>query len=71
METVDITKENIEKIGYLFPSCVVETIDENGKTKRVINFDILRQLLSESFCQGGAWIFFILLTHILSLLLPE
>ena len=26
---------------------------------------------SESFCQGGAWIFFILLTQILSLLLPE
>lgn len=25
----------------------------------------------ESFCQGGAWIFFILLTQILSLLLPE
>ena len=26
---------------------------------------------SESFCQGGAWIFFILLTQILPLLLPE
>ena len=26
---------------------------------------------SESFCQGGAWIFFILFTQILSLLLPE
>ena len=30
-----------------------------------------KQLTSESFCQGGAWIFFILLTQILSLLLPE
>ena len=29
------------------------------------------QVISESFCQGGAWIFFILLTQILSLLLPE
>ena len=29
------------------------------------------QRSSESFCQGGAWIFFILLTQILSLLLPE
>lgn len=30
-----------------------------------------RSVYSESFCQGGAWIFFILLTQILSLLLPE
>ena len=30
-----------------------------------------RSVSSESFCQGGAWIFFILLTQILSLLLPE
>ncbi|MBS5647347.1 MAG: hypothetical protein KHW67_07830 [Lachnospiraceae bacterium] len=29
------------------------------------------KVISESFCQGGAWIFFILLTQILSLLLPE
>ena len=28
-------------------------------------------VISESFCQGGAWIFFILFTQILSLLLPE
>ena len=28
-------------------------------------------LSSESFCQGGAWIFFILFTQTLSLLLPE
>jgi hypothetical protein len=31
----------------------------------------LKYVCSESFCQGGAWIFFILLTQILSLLLPE
>lgn len=30
-----------------------------------------RRESSESFCQGGAWIFFILLTQVLSLLLPE
>jgi hypothetical protein len=32
---------------------------------------LLINVISESFCQGGAWIFFILLTQILSLLLPE
>lgn len=30
-----------------------------------------RRESSESFCQGGAWIFFILFTQTLSLLLPE
>ena len=37
----------------------------------VISFFNYNPLSSESFCQGGVWIFFILLTQILSLLLPE
>ncbi len=37
----------------------------------VISFFNYNPLSSESFCQGGAWIFFILFTQILSLLLPE
>lgn len=52
METVDITKENIEKIGHLFPSCIVETVDEKGKTKKAVNFDMLRQILSDSVLEG-------------------
>ena len=31
LETPDLTAQNIEKIGALFPNCVTETVDENGK----------------------------------------
>ena len=37
-ETPDLTSENIEKIAALFPNCVTEMRDENGKLKRVVNF---------------------------------
>lgn len=46
MESVDMTAQNIEKIGSLFPNCITETIDENGKGKNVINFELLKQMLS-------------------------
>ena len=34
LETPDLTAQNIEKIGALFPNCVTETVDENGKPKK-------------------------------------
>ena len=46
METPDLTMANVEKIGALFPNCITETTDENGKLKKAINFDLLRQMLS-------------------------
>lgn len=30
MESVDLTAQNIDKIGALFPNCITETADENG-----------------------------------------
>ena len=38
METPDLTAANVEKIGALFPNCITETTDENGKPKKAINF---------------------------------
>ena len=52
METPDLTTGNIEKIGALFPNCVTETKDENGKIKRAINFELLRQMLSGDVVEG-------------------
>lgn len=52
MESVDITAQNIEKIGALFPNCITETVDENGKPKRIINFDLLKQMLSGDVLEG-------------------
>jgi site-specific DNA-methyltransferase (adenine-specific) len=46
MESSDLVTNNIEKIEELFPNCITETIDENGKQKKAINFNILKQMLS-------------------------
>lgn len=52
METPDLTATNVEKIEALFPNCITETADENGKLKKAINFDLLRQMLSEDVVDG-------------------
>lgn len=52
METPNITDQNIEKIGELFPNCVTEGKDENGQLKKLINFDMLKQMLSGSVTEG-------------------
>lgn len=52
MESVDMIAQNIDKIGALFPNCITETVDENGKPKKAINLDILRQMLSGNVIEG-------------------
>lgn len=52
MESVDLTAQNIEKIGALFPNCITETVDENGAPKKVINFEVLKQMLSGDVLEG-------------------
>ena len=52
-ETADMTERNIDKIAELFPNCVTEMRDENGKIKRGINFEMLRQMLSPDVVDGG------------------
>ena len=51
-ETPDMTAENIEKIAELFPNCVTEMRDENGKIKHGINFEMLKQMLSPDVVDG-------------------
>ena len=46
MESLDITAQNIDKIGALFPNCITETVGNDGKPKKAINFDLLKQMLS-------------------------
>ena len=53
MESANRTTQNIEKIGTLFPNCITETKDVDGKLKKAINFDLLRQMLSGDVI-GGA-----------------
>jgi Adenine specific DNA methylase Mod len=52
MESVNITEQNIEKIGALFPNVITEAKDENGKLKKAINFELLKQMLSHDVVDG-------------------
>lgn len=52
MESVDITDQNIEKIGALFPNVITEAKDENGKFIKAINFELLKQELSKNIIDG-------------------
>lgn len=52
MESVDLTAQNIEKIGALFPNCITETVDKKGKSKKAINFELLKQMLSDDVIEG-------------------
>lgn len=58
MESVDLTAQNIEKIGALFPNCITEMLDEERSTpenkvyKKAINFELLKQMLSGDILEG-------------------
>lgn len=51
-QSKDLSQENIKKIEELFPNCVTETYDEKGNLVRSIDFDILRQDLSDHIVEG-------------------
>jgi adenine-specific DNA-methyltransferase len=48
MESPDLIQGNIDKIAALFPNCITESIGKDGKHKKAINFDLLRQILGDS-----------------------
>ena len=58
MESIDMTAQNIEKIGALFPNCITEALDAEHSTpekkvyKRAVNFEMLRQMLSPDVIDG-------------------
>ncbi len=52
METPDLAQANIEKLAALFPACVTEARGEDGRLKRAVNFELLRQMLSDVVLEG-------------------
>src|ERR1700722_13396673 len=52
LRTPDLTVQNIERVAQLFPDCVTEAQDEQGRLTRAIDFDQLRQELSGSIVEG-------------------
>ena len=51
MESVNMTAQNIEKIGEMFPNCITETYVRGGYRKAV-NFELLKQMLSDDILEG-------------------
>lgn len=52
MHSPNLTQENIARIRALFPGCVTEVKGEDGQLKLAVDFDQLKQELSESIVEG-------------------
>ena len=53
MQTADMAERNIEMLGQMFPNCLTETINADGKLVRAIDFDKLRQELACEVIEGA------------------
>ena len=52
MHSPNLTQDNIARIRELFPGCVTEAKGEDGSVKLAVDFDQLRQELSDSIVEG-------------------
>ena len=58
MESLNMTEQNIDRIAELFPNCITEKLDADRSTpdkkvyKKAVNFELLRQMLSEDILEG-------------------
>lgn len=52
MHSLNKVESNIEKIAALFPNCITERINAEGKVEHAIDFDILKQELSTEIVEG-------------------
>lgn len=52
MHSPDLSTDNIAKIRALFPDCVTEAADNAGNVRLTVDFDQLRQVLSDHIVEG-------------------
>lgn len=52
MQAPNLTQNNIARIAELFPGCVTEAKGEDGSVKLAVDFDQLRQELSDTIVEG-------------------
>ena len=52
MQSMDKVAANVAKIRELFPNCVTEKINNEGKLEHAIDFDMLKQELSDHVVDG-------------------
>ncbi len=53
MQSENLVDANIDKISALFPNCVTEGQNENGKPVKLVDFDLLKQELSQEVLDGN------------------
>ena len=53
MQTTNQVDENIKKIAELFPNCLTERLDENGKPEAAIDFDVAVTAIETDGTKGG------------------
>ena len=53
MHSVNKVDENIKRIGELFPNCVTERKNSQGEVEYAIDFDVLKQELSDVVVEGN------------------
>ncbi|MBO4599047.1 MAG: site-specific DNA-methyltransferase [Bacteroidaceae bacterium] len=52
MQTTNVVDENIKRIGEMFPNCLTERLNAEGRPEIAIDFDQLRQELSKDIVEG-------------------
>lgn len=52
LHSPDLTQANIARIRELFPGCVTEAVDDSGRVRLTVDFDQLRQELSDNTVEG-------------------
>ncbi len=52
MKSKDVIEENIKKLAEMFPGCLVENKDKDGRISKKIDIDYLRQFLSDEIVEG-------------------
>jgi adenine-specific DNA-methyltransferase len=53
MHSPNLTQDNVARIQALFPNCVTEAKGEDGSVKLAVDFEQLRQELSDSVVEGS------------------
>lgn len=52
MTSPDLTAANIDKLADIFPTVITEAVDADGNLVRAVDFDLLRQELSNRIVEG-------------------
>lgn len=52
MQSKNLTRSNIEIIDQFFPGCVTERAGRDGKIEKAVDFELLKQMLSDKVIEG-------------------